>query len=48
MSKIQEAIQQMSVVEMQEPMAEYMAADKKWAVHEGLEVIIDSNLRCCM
>lgn len=31
MSKIQEAIQQMSVEEMQQRLAEYMAADKKWA-----------------
>ena len=31
MSKIQEAIKQMSVEEMQQRLAEYMAADKKWA-----------------
>ena len=31
MSKIQEAIQQMSVEEMQQRLAEYMAADKEWA-----------------
>ena len=31
MSKIQEAIQQMSVEEMQKRLAEYMAADKEWA-----------------
>lgn len=31
MSKIQEAIQQMSVEEMQERLAKYMAADKQWA-----------------
>ncbi len=31
MSKIQNAIQQMSVEEMQQRLAEYMAADKKWA-----------------
>jgi hypothetical protein len=31
MSKIQEAIQQMSVEEMQLSLAEYMAADKEWA-----------------
>ncbi len=31
MSKIQEAIQQMSVEEMQERLARYMAADKEWA-----------------
>lgn len=31
MSKIQEVIQQMSVEEMQERLAEYMAADKEWA-----------------
>ena len=31
MSKIQEAIQQMSVEEMQQRLAEYMTADKKWA-----------------
>ena len=31
MSKIQDAIQQMSVEEMQQRLAEYMAADKKWA-----------------
>ena len=31
MSKIQEAIQQMSVEEMQERLAKYMAADKEWA-----------------
>ena len=31
MSKIQEAIRQMSVEEMQERLARYMAADKEWA-----------------
>jgi len=31
MSKIQDAIQQMSVEEMQQRLAEYMAADKEWA-----------------
>jgi len=31
MSKIQEAIQQMSVEEMRQRLAEYMAADKEWA-----------------
>lgn len=31
MSNIQEAIQQMSVEEMQERLARYMAADKEWA-----------------
>ena len=31
MSKIQEAIQQMSVEEMQQRLAEYMSADKAWA-----------------
>ena len=31
MSKIQEVIQQMSVEEMQERLAKYMAADKEWA-----------------
>ena len=31
MSKIQEAIKQMSVEEMQERLAAYMAADKEWA-----------------
>ena len=31
MSKIREAIQQMSVEEMQQRLAEYMAADKEWA-----------------
>ena len=31
MSRIQEAIQQMSVEEMQQRLAEYMAADKEWA-----------------
>ena len=31
MSKIQKAIQQMSVEEMQERLAKYMAADKEWA-----------------
>ena len=31
MSKIQEAIKQMSVEEMQERLAKYMAADKEWA-----------------
>ena len=31
MSKIQDAIHQMSVEEMQQRLAEYMAADKKWA-----------------
>ena len=31
MSKIQEAIQLMSIEEMQQRLAEYMAADKKWA-----------------
>lgn len=48
MSKIQEAIQQMSIDEMQQRLAEYMAADKKWAVHDGLKVILDSDLRCCI
>ena len=48
MSKIQEAIKQMSVEEMQQHMAKYMVADKKWAVHDGLEVIFDSELRCCI
>ena len=31
MNEIEEAIQQMSVEEMQQRLAEYMAADKKWA-----------------
>ena len=31
MSKIEEAIQKMSVEEMQQRLAEYMAADKEWA-----------------
>ena len=31
MSKIQDAIQKMSVEEMQQRLAEYMAADKEWA-----------------
>ena len=31
MSKIQEAIQQMSVEEMKQRLAAYMAADKEWA-----------------
>ena len=44
MSNIQEAIQHMSVEEMQQPLAENMAADKNWAVHDGLEVILDSEL----
>ena len=48
MSKIQESIRQMSVEEMQERLAKYMAVDKNWAVHDGLEVILDSNLRCCI
>ena len=31
MSKIQEALQQMGVEEMQERLAKYMTADKEWA-----------------
>ena len=46
MSKIQEAIQQMSVEEMQQRLTEYMAADKKWAVHDGLKVFFNSDFRC--
>ena len=52
MSKIQEAIQQMSVEEMQERLAEYMAADKEWAPkpvaievrHRDIKDIAGSNI----
>lgn len=52
MSKIQEAIEQMSVEEMQERLAEYMAADKEWAPkpvaievrHRDIKDIAGSNI----
>ena len=52
MSKRQEAIQQMSVEEMQERLAEYMAADKEWAPkpvaievrHRDIKDIAGSNI----
>ena len=52
MSKIQEAIRQMSVEEMQERLAEYMAADKEWAPkpvaievrHRDIKDIAGSNI----
>ena len=52
MSKIQDAIQQMSVEEMQQRLAEYMAADKVWAPktvaievrHRDIKDISGSNI----
>jgi len=52
MSKIQKAIQQMSVEEMQQRLAEYMAADKAWAAkpvaievrHRDVKDISGSNI----
>ena len=52
MSKIQDAIQKMSVEEMQQRLAEYMAADKKWAPkpvaievrHRDIKDISGSNI----
>ena len=52
MSKIQDAIQKMSVEEMQQRLAEYMAADKEWAPkpiaievrHRDIKDISGSNI----
>ena len=52
MSKIQEAIQQMSVEEMKQRLAAYMAADKEWASkpvaievrHRDRDAIVGSNI----
>ena len=52
MSKIQEAIQQMSVEEMKQRLASYMAADKEWAPkpiaievrHRDIKDIIGTNI----
>ena len=52
MSKIQEAIQQMSVEEMQERLARYMAADMEWAPkpvaievrHREIKDIVGTNI----
>ena len=52
MSKIQEAIQQMGVEEMQERLAKYMAADKDWAPkplaievrHRKIKDIVGTNI----
>ena len=52
MSKIEEAIQKMSVEEMQQRLAEYMAADKEWAPkpvaievrHRDVKDIYGSNI----
>jgi hypothetical protein len=52
MSKINEAIQQMSIEEMQQRLAEYMAADKEWAPkpiaievrHRDVKDIVGTNI----